>query len=65
VRDDLHSWYGVELRVADSALASRRITATFEGKSADAVLTTLALALGAEVERSGNVVTLRRIAKTR
>ena len=57
VQDELHRWYGVELTV-DSALAGRRLTATFERESVDQVLHAIALALGAEVTRDGTVATL-------
>jgi transmembrane sensor len=62
VRADLRRWFGVELRVADATLASRRLTATFDTRSVDRVLAVIALALGAEVERAGDTVTLRRSA---
>jgi transmembrane sensor len=60
VRADLRRWYGVELQVADSALAGRRLTATFEGDSLGTVLDIIATALGARVERAGNIATLRQ-----
>lgn len=60
VRADLRRWYGIELRTVDSTLAARRLTASFDGQSLDETLRTLALALGADVERSGNVALLRR-----
>jgi transmembrane sensor len=64
VRDDLRRWYGVELQIADSALTSRRLTATFDANdTAEQVLNTIALALGADVERTGTVATLRRAAR--
>jgi transmembrane sensor len=62
VREDLRRWYGVDLRVSDSSLATRRITATFEGAPADQVLTTIAQVLGADVERRGDTAILRRAA---
>ncbi len=62
VREDLRRWYGVDLRVADSGLATRRITATFDGAPAEQVLNTIAQVLGAELERQGNTATLRRAA---
>jgi transmembrane sensor len=67
VRDDLRRWYGVELRVGDSSLASRRLTATFqgEGQPVEQVLNTIGLALGATVDRVGQVATLRRAAMPR
>jgi transmembrane sensor len=62
VRDDLRRWYGIDLRVADATLATRRLTGTFERASVDEVLQRIALALGATVERSGAVATLRAAA---
>jgi ferric-dicitrate binding protein FerR (iron transport regulator) len=62
VRDDLRRWYGIDLRVADATLATRRLTGTFERVSVDEVLQRIALALGATVERSGAVATLRAAA---
>jgi len=60
VRADLRRWYGVDLRVADSAVARLRLTATFDGERVDEVLRVIALALGTGVERDGAVATLRR-----
>ena len=60
VRAELRRWYGVDLRLADETLAQRRLTASFEGEPVDRVLDAIALAVGADVERSGNTVTLRR-----
>jgi len=60
VRADLRRWYGVDLRVADTVVARRRLTATFDGESADDVLRVIALALGGDVERHGSTATLRR-----
>jgi transmembrane sensor len=54
VTADLRRWYGVELRVSDSTLARRHFTGEFSGDPADRVLTVLALALGARVERRGD-----------
>ncbi|HWJ22481.1 MAG TPA: DUF4974 domain-containing protein, partial [Gemmatimonadaceae bacterium] len=62
VRADLRRWYGVDLRVADSTLARRRLTASFDGEPVARVLDVVALALGATVERSGNVAVLRTAA---
>ena len=58
VQDELHRWYGVELKV-DSTLAARRLTATFEHEPVDRVLHAIALALGAGVTQDGVVATLR------
>ncbi len=59
VRTELRRWYGVELRSADAALAGRHLTAEFAGEPIDQVLRTIALALGAEVERRGDTVIVR------
>ena len=59
VRADIHRWYGVEVRVADSTLRARRITATFDGEPVDRVLQVVALAIGAVVERRDSVAVLR------
>jgi transmembrane sensor len=56
---DLRRWYGIDLRVEDRALATRRLTATFGGVSADEVLRVVSLALGATVTRDGNTAVLR------
>jgi transmembrane sensor len=60
VRADLRRWYGVDLRVDDAVIARRRLTATFDGESADDVLRVIALALGGDVRRDGSTATLRR-----
>jgi transmembrane sensor len=59
VRADLRRWYGIELRVADPALAARRLTATFGGEPAARVVEIVALALGARAEQAGDTVVLR------
>ncbi|GLC27620.1 FecR family protein [Roseisolibacter agri] len=60
VQADLRRWYGVELRLADSTLVGRRLTATFEGDPVERVLEVIALAVGGEVTRTGDVAVLRR-----
>src|SRR6266699_3851052 len=56
----LERWYDVEIRVADSALAARRLTATFQNESIDLVLQRIALTVGLRVERAdGSVILLR------
>jgi transmembrane sensor len=65
VQADLRRWYGVELRVADPALAERRLTATFDGDPVARVLDVIALAVGGEVTREGNVATLRQARRAR
>ena len=53
VRADLRRWYGVDVQVADPALAARRLTATFENDSIADVLDVVARSLDARVERTG------------
>jgi transmembrane sensor len=48
---DLRRWYGVELRVSDSALARKHFTGSFVTETPDRVLEAIALALGARVQR--------------
>src|SRR3954467_15638130 len=55
---ELYRWYGVRLRVADSALANLHLTASFSGEPVDRVLNVIALSLGARVERQGSVAIL-------
>ena len=50
----IHRWYGIHLRMSDSALMSRRITATFNGETPAEMLEVLGLVLGAEIERRGD-----------
>lgn len=59
VQQELMRWYGLELRLGDSALASRHLTASFQGDSIGRVLQALALALGATVEQRGDTAILR------
>jgi transmembrane sensor len=54
----LERWFDVDIRVADRALASRRIYARFRDETLTQVLDALSLALGARYERTGRVVTL-------
>ena len=49
----LERWYDVEIRLPDSALAARRLTASFQHEPIDLVLKRIALTLGARVERAG------------
>ena len=62
VAADLRRWYGIELRVSDSALAGRHVTASFTSADpAERVLDVIALALGARVERRADTVILRAV----
>jgi len=56
---DLRRWYGVELRVTDSALLRRHFTGSFTGEPASDVLDVIARALGARVERHGDTAYVR------
>jgi len=53
VRAELRRWYGLDLRLGDSSLASRHVTASFQGEPVARVLQVIALALGASVEQRG------------
>ncbi|MFI5244090.1 MAG: FecR family protein [Gemmatimonadales bacterium] len=52
-------WYDLDIRVPDPALASRLVTAEFSTQSADEMISALAIAMDASVERHARVVTLR------
>ena len=56
---ELRRWYGIELRVSDSATARRRLTATFAGESPEEAMAIIGAALGARVERRGDTVIVR------
>ena len=58
VRTELRRWYGIDLQI-DSSFASRHLSMTFDGESADRVLEVIALSLGAEVARQGNTAVLK------
>jgi len=52
-------WQDLDIRVLDARLASRHITAEFSAQSsADDVVSSLATAIGARVERHGRTITL-------
>lgn len=55
----LHRWYGIELRVPDTSLATRHLTATFSGEPPERVLEVLRLALGADIERRGDTAIVK------
>jgi transmembrane sensor len=59
VATELRRWYGIELRVTDSATARRRLTATFAGESPEQAMAIIGAALGARVERRGDTVIVR------
>ena len=53
----LGRWYGVSIRVPDSALGERRVFGTFRHESVADAMATLALALDATYSQAGNTVT--------
>jgi transmembrane sensor len=58
VAQELRRWYGVELIVTDSTIASRRLTATFDRATPDDVGRLLAAVLGGSVTRTGDTLRL-------
>lgn len=66
ITSDLRRWYGVELRVTDSALLRRHFTGTFvTSESARTLVDALAMAIGARVESRGDTLTLRSAGTTK
>jgi transmembrane sensor len=59
VAREIERWYGLSIQLADTALADRRVTASFADESSDEVLDALALLVNARVERHGAVATFR------
>ena len=58
VANELRRWYGVTLRVNDSALLNTPVSTSFAGEPADRVLDIIGLTLGARVQRQGDTATL-------
>jgi transmembrane sensor len=58
VRDALHRWYGVTLRIGDSTLAARHVTADFTGEPISRVASVLGLTLGVTAEAFGDTIEL-------
>lgn len=56
VAEELERWYGVEVRVTDSALLSRHLTTAFESETLDEVLRVIGMSLDVRYVRKGNVV---------
>jgi transmembrane sensor len=63
VRADLRRWYGIELQIADSSLAGKHVTTTFDGEPPQRVVEVLALILGATAEQRADTVVLRARAR--
>jgi transmembrane sensor len=59
VREEFRRWYGVELQLVDSALASRRFTGDLGTASVERALDVLRIALGVDMERDGRTVRVR------
>jgi transmembrane sensor len=51
---DLARWYGIDVRLGDSALVERRLSATFTREPVASVLMSVAAAVDARVERTGD-----------
>jgi transmembrane sensor len=65
VISDLRRWYGVEVRVADTALLQRRFTGMFTTEPRERVLDVIAMTLPARVERRGDTAYFRPAASSR
>jgi transmembrane sensor len=61
VQAELRRWYGIELQMADSALAARHVTASFSTEPGDQVVKIIALTLGATVEQRGDTALMRAL----
>ncbi len=55
---EIARWYDIDIRLGDSSLGNRRITATLEDQTLPDLLTQLSITLNLRVTRSGNVVVL-------
>jgi ferric-dicitrate binding protein FerR (iron transport regulator) len=60
VASELRRWYGVELRVSDSTLQARRLTASFEHATRDEVGRVVAAALGGTARVRGDTLWIDR-----
>jgi len=58
VSHDLQRWYGVTLRIEDSALARRHFSGSFNGDPVDRVLRVIGISLGAKVDLRGDTAVL-------
>jgi transmembrane sensor len=61
----LGRWYDLEIRLADSSLGERHLTASFRDEAAPQMLKLLALSLDLTVEESGRIVTLSPKSRSR
>lgn len=60
VAASLERWYDLDIVFEDSAIASRRVTANFDGTSPRDVMNVIALTIDARLERQGSTYRLRR-----
>ena len=60
VVSDISRWYDVDVRVIDSDLSSRPVTASFSIQSVNEMVEALGLAVNARIERQGRVIILRK-----
>lgn len=60
---ELNRWYGLQVSISDSSLATRTLSARFAGESAEAVLNVIARTLGISYQLDGQRVTFRSQAK--
>lgn len=58
VLTEVEHWYGLTVELRDPALGSRRLTATFQRESPDAVMQIIATLVDARVARSGSTIIL-------
>ena len=58
---ELARWFDLDVRIADSSLVRRRVTATLRDQPLPDILELFAMGLGARIERSGRKVVLRTL----
>jgi hypothetical protein len=56
----LRQWYGIELRVSDSVLASRHLRASFAGETPAQIARIIGQSLGGDAELRGDTIIVRR-----
>jgi transmembrane sensor len=60
VAKEIERTYGIDVTIADSAIARKLVTASFSDESVDEVLTTVTRVVGAQYTRNGRTVVIRR-----
>ena len=58
---ELARWFDLDVRIADSSLVRRRVTAILRDQPLPDILELFAMGLGARVERSGRTVVLHAL----